>query len=101
MSSTKITGFDLDENYKLKQIAVSLPSSGWSDTVPYTQTVTVNGATATNIVICSPEPTQSNIEAIGDCKVMCTGQAVNALTFTAFDALPMVNLKFNLLVGGE
>jgi len=101
MGSSKITGFDIDPAYGLKQIQVSLPSSGWSDAAPYTQTVTVNGATATNIIICAPEPEQTNFEKIGECKVMCTAQAVDALTFTAYEGLPEIDLTFNILVGGE
>lgn len=101
MSSTKITGLDIDDEYKLKQIQVTLPSTGWSDTAPYIQAITIQGVTATNIVICSSKPAQANFEMIGECKVMCTEQSVNRLTFTAFEGKPSINLTFNLLVGGE
>ena len=101
MSSSKIQGRHLDNDYKLKQINVTLLASGWSTTSPYTQTVQVEGVTPTNIVICSFEPTASNIEAIGECKVVATAQAVDAITFTAFESIPITELKFNLLVGGE
>lgn len=87
---------------KLKQVAVTLPSTGWtSDGTSYNQTITVQGATDTNIIICAPEPTKNNLDAVGDCNVILTGQAVNELTFTAFEGLPAINLTFNLLIGGE
>lgn len=99
--SSKISGIDIDPSYKMKQVKVTLPSTGWSSSAPYTQTVTVSGVTASNIVQCSPEPTQSNISAVSDSMTMCTAQAVNSLTFTAFEGKPTVELKFNILVGGE
>ena len=90
------------EKDKLKQVAITLPSSSWvSNGTSYNQTITVQGVTATNIIICAPEPSKNNIDAVGDCKVMLTGQAVNTLTFTAFEGLPAVNLSFNILIGGE
>ena len=101
MSSTKITGHDIDPDYKLKQIEVTLPSSGWSTSVPYTQTVTCQGVTSTNIVIVSPKPTFENIEMIGDCKVVATQQGANSLVFTAIEGKPTSNVVFNILTGGE
>lgn len=90
------------EKDRLKQTAVTLPSSSWtSNGTSYNQTITVQGVTATNIIICAPEPSKSNIDAVGNCKVMLTGQAANELTFTAFEGLPAVNLSFNILIGGE
>lgn len=98
MSSTKISMHDLD----LKQVSVTLLSSGWADSaVPYTQTISVDGATETNMIICSPNPEKVNMELIGDCKVVLTKQEKGSCIFTAFDGLPSGDITFNLLVGGE
>lgn len=87
---------------KLKQIVVTLPSSGWAGSaVPYTQTISVNGVTATNIVIVSPQPTQSNITTVTECKVVASEQGVDALTFMAMEEKPASNVVFNILTGGE
>lgn len=86
---------------RLKSSTVNLTVDGWASTVPYSQTVQVQGVTATNIIIVAPEPTQENIEVTGDCKVMATEQNTNELTFTAFDGKPSIALNFHVLVGGE
>lgn len=102
MSSSKITGYDIDPQYKLKQLVITVPASGWEgSTIPYTQTVSIQGVTATNIVMVSPKPTQSNIEMIGDCKIVMTEQMENAAVFTAMDDKPTSDVVFNILTGGE
>lgn len=86
---------------QLKQVAVTLPASGWSVASPYTQTIALEGVTATNIVISAPEPTKENLDAVGDNKVLATGQNTNELTFTAFEGKPTVDLTYYILLGGE
>ena len=98
MSSTKISMHDLD----LEEIQVVLLSSSWTGSaIPYTQPISVGGATETNMIICSPNPEKANMELIGDCKVVLTKQEKGICTFTAFDGLPSGDITFNLLVGGE
>ena len=101
MPSSKINGNNIDPFYKMKQIKITLPSTGWSSSAPYTQSIAVPGITESNIVQCSPEPIQSNIMAVSDSMTIATAQAVNSLIFTAFESKPTIDLKFNLLVGGE
>ena len=100
--SSKITGHDIDPQYKLKQIVVTLPASGWTGSAaPYTMTVAVEGVTATNIVIVSPEPTQANMTTVTECKVFASEQGVDALTFMAMEEKPTSDVVFNILTGGE
>lgn len=89
------------EKERLKKFDITLSADHWSDTLPYSQTVQVQGVTGTNIVFIAPEPVQENIEGVGDCKIIATEQTTNAITFTAFDAKPDININFHVLVGGE
>ena len=66
----------------LKGVTATLPSSGWtSSNGVYTYTVTVSGVTASNVVFVQPAPASADL--YGECGISCTGQAANALTFTA------------------
>lgn len=89
------------EKDRLKKYDIILTAVNWSDLLPYSQTILLQGATETNIIFVAPEPTQENIEAVGDCKIMATEQAANTITFTAFDAKPDIDIKFHVLIGGE
>lgn len=60
---------------------VTLSSSGWSSSTPYTQTVSVTGVTADNTVQVAPAP--ASIEDYSKALVRATAQASNSLTFTA------------------
>lgn len=74
---------------------VTLSSSGWSSSAPYTQTVTVSGVTADNTVQVAPAP--ASHEAYCGAIVRATAQASNALTFTA-SKVPTANLAVNVLI---
>lgn len=60
---------------------VTLSSSGWSNSTPYTQTVSVTGVMADNTVQVAPDP--ASIEDYSKALVRATAQASNSLTFTA------------------
>lgn len=89
------------EKERLKKHDITLLAVNWSDTLPHSQTIQVQGVTETNIVFIAPEPTQENIEIVGDCKIIATEQLINAITFTAFDAKPDIDIHFHVLIGGE
>lgn len=89
------------EDEKFHTHEVTLLNSGWTTIEPFTQTQTIQGVTATNIVIASPTPTKENMEMASDCKINVTEQSENTLKFTAFDAKPTTNVTYNILVGGE
>lgn len=61
------------------------------------QTVTVDGVLADNIVIVSPIP--YSYEAYGEAGVRCTAQANNSLTFTCTDT-PSTNLAVYVVILG-
>lgn len=89
---------------KLRSVAVTLTAGGWSDSAPYTQTVTVSGMTAdwepTNMTIpksgntLDADTVLAEKEALG-CIDACTSSA-NALTFTCFEDKPSVALTIKV-----
>lgn len=72
--------------------APTLVAANWSSN---TQTITVNGVTATNTVIVGPIPTDAQDYA--DAGILCTGQAANALTFTCVN-VPATDLQVNIVI---
>jgi len=78
-----------------KQIAVSLPASGWAGN---TQTVAAAGVTATAGVIVAPDPSSdNNYTAYSESGVRCTGQAEGQLIFKC-DSTPSANLSVNVTI---
>lgn len=74
-----------------KSTTASLTVAGWSSN---SQTVTVSGITASNIVIVSPAPTSYSEYSV--CGVYCSAQATNSLTFTCSET-PSGALTVNIL----
>lgn len=74
-----------------KYVSVTLTTSGWDSTAK-TQTVTVNGVSATETAqLITPVPALASQAAYYDAGIKCTGQAANSLTFTA-DTVPTADL---------
>lgn len=87
----------------LKCVLVSLPASGWSDTAPYTQTVSVSGMTEgwvpgipTAVLGSSVEVTDllAATEALGCIKMITS--AAGTLTFTAPEDKPSASLTLRV-----
>lgn len=72
--------------------APTLVAKNWSSN---TQTITVQGVTANNTVIVGPIPTDAQDYA--DAGILCTGQALNSLTFTCVD-VPATDLQVNIVI---
>lgn len=94
---TKASQLESQAEDKLEGTArtVTLSSSGWSNSAPYTQTVTVNGVTASNSVQVFPAP--STYEAYCEFLIRATAQGNNTLTFTASDK-PSASISANILI---
>lgn len=71
-----------------------LTVGGWSSN---TQTVTVTGVTASNIVIVSPAPASAADYAAAG--IVCTAQAADSLTFTC-DTVPTNAITVNVVILG-
>lgn len=76
------------------QAQVTLTAAGWSDN---TQTATVSGVTADNMVIVTYAP-ESRV-AWTDADVYCSAQAANALVFTC-DSAPTTDVTANVAIFG-
>ena len=76
----------------MQTATVSLPVSGWSNKQ---QTVSVNGVTASNVVIVTAAP--ASYEHYNECTVRCSAQAAGKLTFTCTDT-PTAALTANVLI---
>ena len=88
----KIKAYVNENASKPKLRVVTLSSSGWSSN---TQTVTVSGVTASNAVICSPDP--DGMTPAMEAGVFCSEQSNNSLTFTC-SVQPSVNIVYNILI---
>ena len=76
-----VTYSKLAADSKSKGVAVTLPSSGWTDNA---QTVAVAGVTADNNVFVGPAP--ASREAWNDAEIYCSAQGNGTLTFTCGSA---------------
>ena len=77
-----------------KAVSVTLTAAGW-DSSTKTQTCTVSGVTASNIVIVAPSPDSQ--DAYTKAGVKCTAQAENSLTFTC-KSVPTETLTVNIVI---
>lgn len=71
---------------------ITLSVAGWNNK---TQTVSVSGVTADNLVIVGAAP--SSAEAYGEATVRCTAQAVDSLTFVC-EEVPETALSVNIAI---
>lgn len=76
--------------YRNMMAQVTLSASGWSEN---TQTATVNGLRATDIVVSSPIPSQ--VDTYQYCGIVQTANAANSITFTC-DTVPSVDITVNV-----
>ena len=86
-----------DVNYATIDVPATMPEltvAGWSNN---TQTVTVTGVTATNIVFVSPAPASaSDYSSAG---INCTAQGTDSLTFTC-TTVPTNAITVNVVIMG-
>lgn len=86
----------IDSTAELKHTTktATLTAAGWSDK---SQTVTVEGVTASNTVFVAPAP--SSQEVWGKAQIVCTAQAAGSLTFTCKNA-PTAAVTANIVILG-
>ena len=85
-----------------KLFSVLLPSSGWSESVPYTQTVAVEGILATDTPHWSVRYSSAAATALAQKEAFAMvddlDTADDSVTFTCFEDKPAVNLEIQLEV---
>lgn len=74
---------------------VTLPTSGYSGTYPYTYMASLAAVKANNMVIASPAP--ANKTAYEDCGAYASSQAEGSLTFTV-TGIPTAAITVNVIV---
>ena len=74
-------------------------ANGWSETSPYTQTISCAIATATNnlIVGVGGALTDEQKSAIDQANIVCTGQGAGTITLTAYGVKPEIDIPFNVV----
>lgn len=79
--------------------SVTALANGWSETSPYTQTISCSIATATNnlIVGVGGALTDEQKSAIDQANIVCTGQGAGTITMTAYGVKPEIDIPINVL----
>nr|DAF65710.1 MAG TPA: hypothetical protein [Bacteriophage sp.] len=83
----------LQAQKELAGVTVTLSASGWTDK---TQTVSVTGVTASNVVFVGAGENKDNQTAYAKAGITCTGQAAGTLTFTC-DTVPTADITANVV----
>jgi hypothetical protein len=75
-------------------------ASGWSSADPATLTLTATGVTASNDIMVGigGSLTAAQYEAVQAAGIVCTAQAANSITLTAFDEKPTVNIPITVFI---
>lgn len=90
--SINLTPGSIGAQAKAVSVVATLTVAGWSNK---TQTVTVSGVTASNIVYVAPD--SASHKDYADAEVICTAQAANQLTFTC-ENVPTTKLTVNVVI---
>lgn len=92
VESLDISGGGGDSVPTFNTATITLTTAGWSNN---SQTVTVQGVTASNIVIVNPAPASYDEYVVDN--VRCTGQSTNSLTFTC-DFVPNEAITVSVII---
>lgn len=89
---------------KYKSQSVTVPAGGWvGDTAPYTNTLSVEGVTATNDISVIPQFTwtAAQAEAWAWAMVLSGDQAVGSLTLKAYGDKPEIDIDITVMIGDD
>ena len=88
------------QSYKIKvasSLTLTATAAGWSNGV---QTLAATGVKANNNIIVGigGSLTSAQYEAVQGAAIVCTAQAANSITLTAFGTAPTVDIPVNVLI---
>ena len=89
---------------KYKSQSVTVPAGGWvGDTAPYTNTLSVEGVTATNDISVIPRFTwtAAQAEAWAGAMILSGDQAAGSLTLKAYGDKPEIDIDITVMIGDE
>jgi len=89
---------------KSTQLSSTLITTAWTgDTAPFTQTLTVTGATLTNVneVLPSLTITTPQLEAYQSANLQDGGQDVNSVVVLAYGDKPTIDIPIRIIVRGD
>lgn len=80
----------------------TLAAGSWTSATPPTQTISVTGVTANNIIVVSiaSTATSAQFDAAAAGKLLCTAQAANSITMTCYGTTPTENIPLSVLILG-
>ena len=94
-SGSKIQSALAGKQAAITTATATLPASSWTGTGPYSQTVTVSGVTASNVVVVSPNT--SDFLLWCQCQIRATTQGSGTLLFVA-EIEPGENIGANIVL---
>ena len=83
-------------------IDLTLTANDWSNNTPATQTLTATGVTANNniLLVIGSSATSAQYDAACEAKLLCTAQAANSITVTAYGDKPDVAIPISVMIFG-
>lgn len=90
--NASMSTLDANKQDQHKAVTVTLSASSWSNS---TQTVNVNGVTATNTIMVSSSP--ENLSAYNAAGIYCSAQGNGSLTFNC-EAAPSEDVSANIMI---
>lgn len=83
-------------------LTLTLAAGSWTSATPPTQTVTATGVTASNHIVVgiASTITSAQYDAASAAKLVCTAQAANSITITAYGDKPTENIPISVVILG-
>ena len=83
-------------------LSLTLAAGSWSSATPPTQTLAATGVTSSNHIVVgiASTITSAQYDAASNAKLVCTAQATNSITVTAFGDKPTENIPISVVILG-